>query len=412
MMLWIKLGWRNLWRNRRRTIIEIVSIGGSVFLGIVWNNLAVGTYSKMIDDGVRMGSGHIGVYHGEYLELRKTEQVIEGGKLVSELERIPDVVSVCPRLHVPGLIRSSRDSRAAGLLGIDFDREKDINMLLKSKRIIEGALPSNDKKRGALIGVILARELGLKVGNKFVVMTQGSGGEIVSSLLRVAGILKTNIREIDAGVVIVDRKKLGDIIGASDTAHEIAVILVSRKKIKQVLPRIRSIVDKYPGAEAFSWEEAMPELSDAVRMDHAGLQVMIIILYLIVGIGTINTILMSVMERTREFGMIRAIGVSRSGIRKMVFSEAFVLACVGVVTGTVLGILVGFYTSSHGIDLSGLIEEQGIGGTLFEPVMYSMWDIGGTFILCGGMIFIALLASIYPAHHVMKIRPSDAMRVY
>ena len=138
-MIWFKLGWRNLWRNRRRTIIELVSIGGSVFLGVAWNNLAVGIYDKMIDDGVRMGSGHIGIYHHEYLELRKTEQTFEIGNLVSELESDPDVSGVYPRLHVPGLVRSSRDSRASGLMGIDFEREKSTNPLLAQKRIMKKA---------------------------------------------------------------------------------------------------------------------------------------------------------------------------------------------------------------------------------------------------------------------------------
>ncbi len=165
-MIWFKLGWRNLWRNRRRTIIELLSIGGSVFLGVSWNNLAVGTYDKMIDDGVRMGSGHIGIYHSNYLELRKTEQVINADEIVSELERDPDEKGVYPRLHVPGLIRSSRESRASGMIGIDFEREKTINPLLESKRIVEGALPTSENKNGALVGEKLARELGIGVGNR------------------------------------------------------------------------------------------------------------------------------------------------------------------------------------------------------------------------------------------------------
>ncbi|MFC1692606.1 ABC transporter permease [Candidatus Latescibacterota bacterium] len=411
-MIWFKLGWRNLWRNRRRTIIELASIGGSVFLGVAWNNIAVGTYDKMIDDGVRMGSGHIGIYHYEYLELRKTEQTFEIGNLVSELESDPDVSGVYPRLHVPGLVRSSRDSRASGLMGIDFEREKSTNPLLALKRIIDGELPTKDNERGSLMGETLARELGLEVGKKFVVMVQSKDGEIASSLLRVTGILRSNIREIDAGVVFINRKKLGEIIGSRDVAHEIAVMLHSHKLIHRALPRVRAVIEQSPNAEAYRWKEAMPELSSTVQMDHAGLQVMVIILYIIVGIGTINTLLMSVMERTREFGVVRAIGVNKAGIRKMVLSEAVVLACAGVFIGMVLGILTGFYTASKGINLSSLIEEQGVGGTLFEPIMYSGWDMTGMFLLGGGMIFIAILASLYPAHHVMKIQPSDAMRIY
>ena len=411
-MIWFKLGWRNLWRYKRRTIIELVSIGGSVFLAIWWNNLAVGTYDKLVNDGVRMGSGHIGVYHRDYLELRKTEQVIEATRLVSELECDPDVAGVFPRLHVPGLVRSSHESRAAGLEGLDFNREIASNPLLEPKRLVSGVLPAGDTKREAVIGETWARELSLEVGNKFVFMAQGADGEIVSTLLRVSGILRTNIREIDAGMIMIDRQRLGEIMGYKDSAHEIAIILKNHRIITTVIPRIKTIVGQYKDAEAYPWDDAMPALASSIHMDHIGLQITVIILFVIVGIGTVNTLLMSVMERTREFGMIRAIGVSKGGVRKMVVSEAFVLACAGVAIGVALGIVAGFYFKAHGIDFSGFIDEQGFGGTLFEPIMYSGWDIPGMIIIGTGMIFIALLASFYPAHHVLKISPSDAMRVY
>ncbi len=411
-MLWIKMGWRNLWRNRRRSLIELTSIAGSVFLAVFMNNLAVGSYALMIDTGVRMGSGHIGLYRSDYLELRKTELTMKTDTLISALERDPAVNAVYPRLNVPCLIRSSRDSRSSVVIGMDIAREKDNNPVLKAEKIVEGELPSDNDSQGALMGETLAKELGLKVGNKFVVMTQGSDGEIASRLLRVTGLIRTNARMIDAVMVIVPRKVLGDIIGETDSAHEIAVMLHDHRMIEKTLPRIRAIARTQTGVDAFQWEKAMPGLANAIKMDHVGLQIMVVFMYLIVGIGTINTLLMSVMERTREFGVIRAIGVSRTGIRKMVLSEAFVLAVTGVVAGIFLASVVGLYTANKGIDFSYMIEDQGIAGVLFDPVMYSGWAWLDTFMLCGGMIVLALLASLYPAHYIMKIQPSEAMRKY
>jgi len=366
----------------------------------------------MVDDGVKMGSGHIGLYRLNYLELRKTEQTIEVGNLISNLEQVPEVAAVYPRLHVPGLVRSSRDSRASILLGMDIDREKDNNPILETKRIEKGELPSGDDNRGALMGAILAEELGLDVGKKFVVMTQGSDGEIASRLFRITGLIRTNARIIDAGMVIVPRKVLGDVIGREDSAHEIAVMLNTHKMIKKTLPRIQEIARSQSDVDAFTWEKAMPDLANAIKMDHTGLQIMVAFLYLIVGIGTINTLLMSVMERTREFGVIRAIGLSKRHIRKIVFSEALVLAATGVVVGIILAIIAGIYTSIYGIDYSFAIKDQGLAGTLIDPVMYSGWDWLSMIVLGVGMILLALLASLYPAHHIMKIRPSDAMRKY
>ena len=205
---------------------------------------------------------------------------------------------------------------------------------------------------------------------------------------------------------------LAGVIGKSDSAHEIAVILKDHKMVDAMLPALDNIADTGNDIKAFSWESAMPELANAVKMDHIGLQIMVVFMYLIVGIGTINTLLMSVMERTREFGVIRAIGLNKKHIRKIVFSEAFVLSVTGVVIGIVLAILGGLYTSTKGIDYSGLMEDQSAAGTLIDPVMYSGWDWITVVVLGVGMVLLALAASLYPAHHIMKIRPSDAMRKY
>ena len=411
-MLWIKMGWRNLWRNRRRSLIELTSIAGSIFLAVFMNNLAVGSYDKMVDDGVLMGSGHIGLYHSDYLELRKTELTMEAGSLVSALEQEPTVKAIYPRLHVPGLIRSSRDSRSSVVVGLDFDREKDSNPILRADKIIEGTMPSQNDSKEALMGVVLARELGLKVGKKFVIMVQGSDGEIASSLFRISGLIRTNARMIDAGMVIVPRNIMGDVIGRKDGAHEIAVILHNHKLIKKALPGIRTIASTHDDVEAYRWEKAMPGLANAIQMDHVGLFIIVVFMYLIVCIGTINTLLMSVMERTREFGVVRSLGLSKRGLRKIVLSEALVLSVTGVTIGMVLAIAVTFYTARHGIDYSFAMKDQGIANTLVDPIMYSGWDWISMAVLGGGMILLALAASLYPARYILKIRPSDAMRKY
>ncbi len=411
-MLWIKMGWRNLWRNRRRSLIELISIAGSIFLAVFVNNLSVGSYDKMVDDGVLMGSGHIGLYRTNYLELRKTELTMEAKPLVSALEKETSVQAVYPRLHVPGLVRSSRDSRTSLVVGLDINREKNSNPILEGDKIVEGTLPSQDDSKEALMGEVLARELGLKVGNKFVIMVQGAQGEIVSSLFRVSGLIRTNAQMIDAEMVIVPRSVLGEVIGRKDSAHEIAVILHNHRLIKKAFPGISAIARTRDDVEAFRWEKAMPGMFNAIRMDHIGFQIIVVFMYLIVGIGTINTLLMSVMERIREFGVIRAIGLNKNGIRKIVLSEAFVLAVTGVIIGTVLALAAGLYTAKHGIDYSFAMKDQGIANTLIDPIMYSGWDWISTAVLGGGMILLALAASLYPAHYILKTSPSEAMRKY
>ncbi len=413
-MLWLKMGWRNLRRNRRRTIIELASISGSVFFAVFFNNLAVGSYSQMIESGVRTGSGHIGIYHEDYLELRKVEQTVPADSILAELERDPTVEAIYPRLYVPGLIRSSRNSRPGVFVGIDISREAEENPFLREDRFVEGGLPAPGDSTGAVIGAELAENLRISTGNKFVFMTQDASGEIVSGLYRVSGIIRTGIREFDAGTVYVPRPELASLIGREGSVHEIALMLTSIDRIPETLPRIRDILDPHPGTEAYDWQEAMPELAGSIRVDHAGLQITLVFLYLIVGIGTINTLLMSVMERSREFGVIRALGLGRGGIVRIVSTEALVLAVMGAVLGVLLATVVGLYTSTRGINFEPLLGDENLGfaGTVFEPVIYTGWDWQSAAVLAVAMIFLALAASLYPAWRVMKVRPSDAMRGY
>ncbi len=409
-MLWLKLGWRNLRRNRRRTLIELASVAGSVFIAVFFVNLAFGTYSQMIESGVRIGSGHIGIYHRDYLELRRTELAIRSDDLVARLRAEPEVRAVYARLYAPGLIRSSRNSRTAVFLGIDFSMERNVNPVLARKRIEKGGIPSPDRPNGAVLGVTLAEKLGITVGNKFVMMTRGPGGEVASELFRVSGIVKTGIREFDSATVMVSRESLARVIGVPGGAHEVAVMLGGVRAIPRALPRIREIAASYPDTETYRWEDAMPGLDAMIRLDRTGLHIMLVFLYLIVGIGTVNTLLMSVMERVREFGVIRALGVRRKDIYRLVAAEAFVMALIGIVAGTVLAVLLGLYTSTKGIDISALLKVGGIAGTLVEPVIYTGWDPAAMAALGAGMAVIALAASLYPAYHVTGIRPADAMR--
>ncbi|MFA6470973.1 MAG: FtsX-like permease family protein [Candidatus Latescibacterota bacterium] len=411
-MFWLKLGWRNLWRNRRRSFIELVSIGGSVFIAVFFNNLTYGTYARMIDDGVRIGSGHIGIYNNRYLETRKVEQTIPVEPVRGQMLEESMVTTVHARLYVPGLIRSSRNSRAAVFLGIDFPVELSDNPILRKKYFISGGVPKEENGDSAVIGAAIANELGLNLGNKFVLTTQDANGEIMNKLYRVSGIIRTGIREIDSGMVMVPRENLARAIGREGSAHEIAVMLKNQNLIPKALPHIRDIARIQPGAKAYEWKEAMPGLAGTIRIDHAGLQIMVIFLYLIVGIGTVNTLLMSVIERSREFGLIRALGMGKGRITVMVFTEALVLSVTGAALGSALAVILGLYTSTKGINLASLMTVRGIAGTIIDPILYSGWDWKNLIILNFGMVLLTLTASLYPAWQVLKIHPSEAMRKY
>lgn len=408
-MLWFRIAWRNLWRNKRRTSIQLAAIAGSLFLALFYHHIVVGMYADMIDDAVRSGSGHVGLYHDRYLDDRKVSDTVPADRLVPRLSQAEGVEAVYARLYVPGLLRSSRNSRPATGMGLDFAREQDHNTLLAPGNLIEGSLP--DRPNELVIGKGLAEELQVSVGKKVVWMAQDANGEVASKLFKVSGILHTRVKAIDSGTVLASREALAEVIGREGHAHEIAVMLAGADAIPRALPGLQAIAaESGEQTQAKPWQKAMPNLTAIIEWGNAESRMIVSILFLLVGIGTLNTMLMSVMERTREFGVIRALGVNKGSIRQMVMAEAMVLGLIGSVIGVLLAGLVGLYTGTVGMDFSAMYEDMDLGGVALAPVIRTGWDWKMVFGLSIGMVGLSVLASLYPAQRALKIRPADAMR--
>jgi ABC-type lipoprotein release transport system permease subunit len=408
-MLWFRIAWRNLWRNRRRTSIQLAAIAGSLFLALFYHHIAVGMYADMIDGGVRSGSGHVGFYHERYLDDRKVSDTVPADALLPQLSRAEGVKAVYARLYVPGLLRSSRNSRPATGMGLDFESEKAHNTLLNPGNLVEGSLP--DRPNELVIGKGLAEELQVKVGKKVVWMAQDASGEVASKLFKVSGILHTRVKAIDAGTVLASREALAEVIGRQGHAHEVAVMLDGTHAIPGAMPRLQALAaESGEQTQAYGWQKAMPNLAAIIEWGNSETRMIVSILFILVGIGTLNTMLMSVMERTREFGVIRALGVAKGSIRQMIMAEALVLGLVGSVIGVALTGLVGLYTSTIGMDFSAMYQDMDLGGVALAPVIRTGWDWTMVIGLSIGMIGLSVLASLYPAQRALTIRPADAMR--
>lgn len=415
-MLALKFALRNLRRNRRRSLIEISSIAGAVFLGITYNNLGQGSYADMIREGVRAGSGHIGFYQGQYLNERKSEQSFAASELLPMLQADPRVATATARLYVPSLVQSARGARPAALIGLD--PATDRHPLLDAKFYVSGA-PVSDTVAAATpvvaVGAVLAEKLGLGPGKKFVWMAQDAGGETVSRLLRVGGIFKTGMKELDSGTILAPRAWVGAWIGQPGAAHELAVLLHEPESMDAVWPELEQRAQAIsPQLHAYRWPDAMPALHNAIRIDEAGIRMMVGFVYLLVAIGTINTMLMSVMERTREFGVVRALGLGRGAVMRIVMTEALVLGMLAASLGVALAAAATEYMRRIGINLANFFGEEGVdfGGVMIEPIMRAAWDVPMTVALALCMVLLAVLAAIYPAYVATRGAPADAMRRY
>lgn len=402
------LAWKNLWRSRRRTLITLTAISFSLMLVQGFHNLSYGVYSAMIDSGVRAGTGHLVVYQQDYADGREEKYSFNPKQLAAQIGALDGVEAALPRLYLPGLAQSSRESRGILLTGIESRMEQRINPFLKNLR--PDQLPSLGG-REAILGSRLLKELQLKPGNKFVVTLQDRTGELVSEMFRVHSVVTTGIKNVDKSLLLVGRERAAALAGIPGEIHELAVVLTDQQADRRVYPAMQRLLRDRPQLRALSWDEAMPNLSNAIKLDYASQKFIFIIMLSIVTIGVINTLLMSVMERFREFGVILALGASAVRLRTLVFIEALLLGVVAMLFGSLLGTLLTWYLQSVGVDLRDYMEENlEFGGVVFDPIMRAAWDLPYMFQMAVFMLLLALIAAIYPAIKAGRILPADALR--
>lgn len=401
--------WRNLWRNRRRTLITLAAIALSIMLVQAFHNLSVGVYARMIDDGVRAGSGHLAVYRQGYLERREETLGYPPAGLTEQLRALPGVARVLPRLYLPALAQSSHDSRGILLVGVDPGPERAVNPFLKN--LPADGMLRDDDGRDAVIGRRLLDDLKLAVGRKLVVTAQHRDGTLHSELLRVRGVVETGIDEIDGSLLMVGRERAALLAGMPGEVHELAVILHRADAERTVYPALARLVEHRPELNAVAWDQAMPNLANAIKLDYASQKFIFVIILLIVTIGVVNTLLMSVMERLREFGVVLALGSSPLRLRGLVLAEALLLGLLAAALGCLLGSLATWYLVEVGIDLQRFIPDTlEFGGVVFDPVLRADWDLGWMIRIALYVVGLTLLAALYPAIKAGRIPPVEAMR--
>ena len=405
----LTLAWKNLWRSRRRTLITLAAVSFSLMLVQGFHNLSFGVYSAMIDSGVRAGTGHLVVYQQQYPGQRDEKFSFAPQDLPTQIGKLNGVEAVLPRVYLPGLAQSSRESRGILLTGIDPRVEQQVNPFLRHLPE-DQRLPSLDG-REAILGSRLLKELQLKSGNKFVVTLQGPSGELVSEMFRVHGVITTGIKSIDKSLLLVGKERAAQMGGIPGQIHELAIVLKSQQADREVLPAVQQLLRGHNDLKVLSWEEAMPNLFNAIRLDYASQKFIFVILLLIVTIGVINTLLMSVMERFREFGVILAVGASPLRLRLLVFIEALLLGLVAMLLGSLLGSLLTWYLQAVGVELRDFITESlEFGGVVFDPVLRATWDLPYMLQMAGFMLLLVLAAAIYPAIKAGRIVPAEALR--
>lgn len=404
-----KLAWRNLWRRRRRTWITALSIAVGVALCLFFTGISDGMYGRLIAMATRLGSGYLVVENPEYRDDQDLENTVRpGAPLVEAIRRNADVAGYSLRVSGPAILSSPHGTVAGGFDAVDPALDRNVSLLVE--KIVDGRYLEG---RGEiLIGSDVARKLKAKVGSKVVVTTQDRDRENVQELFHVVGIFKTRSAMLDGFYFQIPLRHAQEMLGLEDDeVTQMGIYLKNDREMERVAKEIRASGELKPaGAVLRPWQVILKDLADYIKVDNAFNYVFQVLLFLVILAGVLNTVLMSVMERTYEFGVLLSIGMSRARLMAMVIFECAFLGLIGTSFGALLGWSENAWLKSHPIDLSGALSEgNSVGGFFLEPKMDMDITLGHFLFTLGAVFVLILVAGAYPAWKAGRIEPVEAL---
>ncbi len=405
MKLFLQLAWRNLWRNKRRTLISTSSVLFAVFLSLAMRSMQNGQYDYMIQSAVGMYLGYIQVHADGYWEKRSLDQTITvSDSTLEAFASVPGVTEVVPRLESFALLSKDSATKVAQVVGIDPARENGMTGLAKRMQSGRYLQPAD---RGILLSAGLAKYLGAGVGDSVVVYGQGYHGITAAARIPVAGILKFPIPALDNSTSYLSLPYAQWVFSASDRATSVAFMVRSPSDINNVQTALR--VKAGPGVEVMNWEEMMPELVQSIQADSAGGVLMLLILYVVIGFGIFGTIMMMTTERTREFAVLISVGMKRWKLIAVTTVETIIVSMIGAVAGVAVGIPVLVYFHLNPIPLSGEYAQIMLSSGLEPFLPFSAAP--GIFLAQTAIVLgLAVVCAFYPYLVIRKLNPVAGLR--
>jgi putative ABC transport system permease protein len=398
------IAWRNVWRSKRRSIIMITAIALGLWGGIFAVGIFTGMYDTMVSSAIDRDLTHIQLHAQGFRDQRLIGMAIPDPETIANTIRaIPGVRAVSARTIIEGMGASPTSSQGLNIIGVDPAVERSATAI--ARRMVEGKFFEGAERLPVVIGRKLAEKLSLKLRAKLVLSFQGPDGSIQYGAFRIAGIFDTESTTFDQTTVFVRRS---DLAGLIDTVlvHEIAVRLATNDSLEAVR---RILVARYPSLQIDTWKDLAPELKLAETAD-VSMAIFLGVILLALVFGITNTMLMSVMDRVREFGVLMAVGMKRGRVFGMIVLETLFLSITGSALGVGLGAASVSWTGRSGIELSWFSEGLSLYGisSMLYPVVHS--PVYGTL---GVMVIIAACAAaLYPALKAIRLRPATAIATF
>jgi ABC-type lipoprotein release transport system permease subunit len=405
MMIYIKLAWRNLLRNKRRSFIAGTAIGIGLAALIFVDALLLGMERNMIDSATSTFMGQGRIQRKGFQDTQQADLTIGSlDRVVEDLRQESILKYFTLRVLTFSMLSSPSNLSSIELVGVDPASEKQVSEI--DDAIVKGSYFSGDNDRDILIGDKLAEILKVSIGDRLVVtVSQAESGDLSQDLFRVSGIFRLNVTEMDRSMAFVRLKKAQEMLGIGNNAHEIALVFNDSKFGQDAALPFWKKYSRF-GNEAMGWPEIMPQLEAVFRLSRFSTYLTGLILFGVVALGIINTLFMSLHERMFEFGVLRAVGTRPFSILQLVTYEAGALAVLSIVLGGILGFIATYIVAQTGIDYTG-IEYSGV---TFRKLLYPVMQIRQFIEYPLWLFLFTMLVGLYPASYAARMSPAAAMR--
>lgn len=404
--MYIKLAWRNIWRNKRRSFITIGSITFAVLLACVMRSMQLGSYERMIDNAARFYTGYIQIHKNGYWEEKIIDNsFIWGQSLLKDIEATEGVELAVPRVESFALSAYGSKTKGSIILGIDPKRENGLTHI--KEKLIEGNY-IDEADEGVLIVEGLADYLKIGIGDTLILIGQGYHGSNAAGLFPVRGIVKFPIPEQNNQSLFMTLHKAQWFFGLEDQISSLSLVVDKAKNVDRAITELTSNLDtEY--LEIMGWKDLMPDLVQSIEIDSISGRIMLWILYSVIGFGMLGTFMMMTAERMYEFGVMMSIGMKRLRMQVTVFLEMLLMASIGVISGITISLPILIYYYFNPVFMTGTsaeaIEQFGVEAAYFFSLQPSLF-----YNQAWAIFFMASLLGFYPLYIIQRLKPVKAMR--
>ena len=397
------LAWRNLWRNYRRTAIMLVAIVVGVWAMILFSALMSGLVDEMVRGGLRTLPGEVQIHHPAYRDDPSVANSMPApsGKLAQRLEQAP-VTGWASRIKVPAMISSERDNRGVELLGVDPAQE--LSLGFDPTDIVEGRFLEGPDDKGLVIGRKLAERLETELGKRVVIMSQDPDNNVADRGIRIVGIYKARLQATEELNVYMGRETLQKMLKLGEQVSEVAITGDNFRVVEDWWQGIADAAG--PDLETLPWMQLDGYLESMMEMQTSINVIIMVVIFLALSFGLVNTLVMAVFERVREIGLMMALGMRPGWIMYQVLLESLILLTLGLILGNLLALMT-ILPMESGVDISGVaqgLEMAGMGSTLYPSLELSHMLMSTAVVLVLG-----LLASLIPAWRASRYNPIQAL---